>query len=93
MYEFSPIFSRYVARMPGIYSFLSGRGLFYRPGLSIIILIAFFANGLGIVPLATADEFYLPAPGVMVHLSPPIEPPILKGIKVHPDNPFHLILF
>ena len=24
----------------------------------------------------------------MVHLSPPLDPPILKGIKVHPDNPF-----
>ena len=23
-----------------------------------------------------------------MHLSPPIDPPILKGIKVHPDNPF-----
>jgi len=33
-------------------------------------------------------EFRLPVPGVMVHLSPPINPPVLKGIKVHPDNPF-----
>jgi hypothetical protein len=24
----------------------------------------------------------------MVHLSPKFDPPILKGIKVHPDNPF-----
>ena len=24
----------------------------------------------------------------MVHLSPPLDPPILKGIKVHPENPF-----
>ena len=24
----------------------------------------------------------------MVHLSPEFNPPILKGIKVHPDNPF-----
>jgi len=38
--------------------------------------------------MAQADEFHLPAPGVMVHLSPPLNPPILKGIKVHPDNPF-----
>ena len=27
-------------------------------------------------------------PGVMVHLSPPLDPPMLKGIKVHPDDPF-----
>jgi len=30
----------------------------------------------------------LPAPGVMVHLSPAFNPPILKGIKVHLNNPF-----
>ena len=30
----------------------------------------------------------MPAPGSMVHLSPLLEPPILKGIKVHPENPF-----
>ena len=30
----------------------------------------------------------LPAPGTMVPLSPAFNPPILKGIKVHPDNPF-----
>jgi len=35
-----------------------------------------------------AQDFVLPAPGVMVHLSPPLNPPILKGIKVYPDNPF-----
>jgi len=27
-------------------------------------------------------------PGVMVHLSPPLDPPILKGMKIHPDDPF-----
>ena len=30
----------------------------------------------------------MPAPGVMVPLSPSFNPPILKGLKVHPDNPF-----
>jgi len=52
-----------------------------------IILLAFLVNSLGPMPLAPAQEFKLPAPGVMVHLSPPLEPPVLKGIKVHPDNP------
>jgi len=32
----------------------------------------------------------LPSPGAMVHLSPPFQPPVLKGIKVHPDNPLQL---
>ncbi|MBI3602090.1 MAG: hypothetical protein HY209_04285, partial [Candidatus Omnitrophica bacterium] len=40
------------------------------------------------MPVARAEELYLPKPGVMVHLSPEFNPPILKGIKVHPENPF-----
>jgi len=35
-----------------------------------------------------AEEFRLPAPGVRVALSSQFNPPILKGIKVHPDNLF-----
>jgi len=38
--------------------------------------------------LVQAQDYRLSAPGVMVHLSPPLDPLILKGIKVHPDNPF-----
>jgi len=38
--------------------------------------------------MAQAQDYHLPAPGVMVHLSPAFNPPILKGIKVYPDNPF-----
>ena len=38
--------------------------------------------------MAQAQDYRLPAPGVMAHLSPPLDPPMLKGIKVHPDNPF-----
>ena len=40
------------------------------------------------MPVYAQDDFRLPAPGVMVHLSPTFDPTILKGIKVHPDNPF-----
>ena len=69
-------------------SFTSKIGLFYRPWQSIIILLAFLVNTFGPVPLAQAQDFRLPAPGVMVHLSPALNPPILKGIKVHTDNPF-----
>src|ERR1700676_3497680 len=53
-----------------------------------LVLIAFFLNTLDPIPSAQAQEFHLPIPGVMVHLSPPLDPSILKGIKVHPDNPF-----
>ena len=44
---------------------------------------------LGPLPTAMADDFHLPSPGDMVHLSQALNPPILKGIKVHPDDPFH----
>jgi hypothetical protein len=56
--------------------------------VSIFILVSFIATGqIGICPIY-AQEFTLPAPGAMVALSPTFDPPILKGIKVHPDNPF-----
>ena len=56
--------------------------------LSICILLCFLVTEQAGVCPAYAQDYHLPAPGVMVHLSPPIDPPILKGIKVHPDNPF-----
>ncbi len=70
--------------------------------LDILVLIAFLLNSLGPIPSAQAQSanpsdwrdlaqggvFHLPTPGVMVHLSPPLDPPILKGIKVNTDNPF-----
>ena len=56
--------------------------------LSIFILVSFFITGqIGPCPVY-AQEFHLPAPGVMVRLSPELNPPILKGIKVHLDDPF-----
>jgi len=58
------------------------------PFLYILILIAFLANSLFSVPMLYAQEFKLPVPGVMVPLSPDFNPSILKGIKVHSDNPF-----
>jgi len=62
---------------------------FYMKKVILIIpLIAFLVNTLGPLPVSKADEFHLPQPGVMVNLSPPLNPVILKGIKVNPDNPF-----
>ena len=59
-----------------------------RANIALGLIFAFLLNTLGPVPLVQAQDFRLPAPGVMVHLSPEFNPPILKGIKVHPDNPF-----
>jgi hypothetical protein len=56
--------------------------------LAILTLVSFLVTGIvGPMP-AYAQDYRLPAPGVMVHLSPEFNSPILKGIKVHPDNPF-----
>jgi len=60
-----------------------------RSNFAQAVIVVFLINALGPLPIAQAQEFRLPVPGVMVHLSPPLDPPILKGIKVHPDNPFH----
>ena len=56
--------------------------------ISLLILLCFFLTSVMGPNPVYAQDFRLPAPGVMVHLSPPLNPPILKGIKVHPDNPF-----
>ena len=64
------------------------RNLNIRKVISLGIVFAFLLNTFGPLPLAQAQDFRLPAPGVMVHLSPEFTPPILKGIKIHPDNPF-----
>ncbi len=52
-----------------------------------LLIGAFLITSLAPLPLQ-AEEFLLPAPGAMVHLSPPLNPPILKGLKVHTENPF-----
>src|SRR5580693_169462 len=56
--------------------------------MALGLIFAFFINTMGPVRTVLAQDYALPAPGVMVHLSPAFNPPVLKGIKVHPDNPF-----
>ena len=55
-----------------------------------IALVAFFFNSFAIpAQCAYAQEsLLLPEPGVRVGLSPQFDLPILKGMKVYPDNPF-----
>jgi len=57
--------------------------------LIVFILINFFISCvIGPIPVQADDELRLPLPGMMVRLSPPLNPPILRGIKVDPNNPF-----
>jgi len=65
------------------------RCLSFRQIQAYFIFLAFLLNTLGPIPLAQAQEFRLPAPGVMVPLSPSFNPPMLKGIKINPNNPLN----
>ncbi len=62
--------------------------------ISISTLLCFLATSSGTSPVYAQSaspagrEVFLPTPGTRVSLSPVFNPPILKGIKVHPENPF-----
>lgn len=56
---------------------------------SFIVLVTFILNSLLPVSLAQSVTS-LPTPGAMVALSHPFTPPILRGLKFYPSNPFHL---
>jgi hypothetical protein len=76
--------------------------------ITIFVLVCFFVTNIN-VPFVRAQEFrgstgstssplgsspfYLPAPGVMVGLSPEFSPAVLKGIKLDPQNPFRFHFF
>ena len=55
--------------------------------IASLTLVAFMAMS---VLSSYAQNVVLPAPGTMVALSEAYAPPLLKGIKVYPDNPFRL---
>ena len=53
-----------------------------------ILLLTFNSTPLTpLVSLSAQEMPLLPNPGLMVRLSQPMTPPILKGIQVYPDNP------
>src|SRR5437868_3715992 len=61
----------------------------FRKILSSTIIVCFALSSLGPLPRAHAGYVLdLPAPGTMVNLSPAFEPVLVKGLKVHPENPF-----
>ena len=60
---------------------------FVKRMIASLTLVAFMAMS---VPSSYAQSVVLPKPGTMVALSATFTPPLLKGIKVYPDNPFLL---
>lgn len=57
------------------------------------VIVSFAATSI-VPPYARAQSvtsglsFALPTPGIRVNLSPVFEPVLIKGLKVHPENPF-----
>ena len=58
---------------------------------SFLLFTFLISNGIAPVHYAYGQELaQLPQPGMRVNLSPAFDPPLLKGVKVYPDNPFRL---
>ena len=61
-----------------------------RKVISIVILVAFISTSVkspAYAQVASVDPMpRMPAPGIMVHLSPEFTPALLKGIVIHPEN-------
>jgi len=57
--------------------------------VSVFIFVCFLVTGqIGVCPVYAQGVSELPVPGTMVNLSPTFEPVMIKGLKVHPENPF-----
>ncbi len=56
--------------------------LFLRKIISVFILVAFFFS-----TITPAGAQILPAPGISVGLTAGFQPPVLLGLKIHPENP------
>ncbi|MBF0479215.1 MAG: hypothetical protein HQL26_06995 [Candidatus Omnitrophica bacterium] len=66
----------------------TSNSLFVRKLISIFLIFTFIFSSINIPQYAYAQTAPLmPVPGTMVGLTPPFNPPVLKGIKVYPDNP------
>ena len=62
--------------------------MFFRRIISLCVLTSFLLTLVVPAPRAYAESpLGLPQPGTMVNLSPAYMPVIIKGMKVHPENP------
>ncbi len=57
----------------------------YKKLIAIVVILTFWASLF--VPQQVHAQLSLPAPGTMVSLSPSFHPPVLKGIKINPNDP------
>ncbi|MBF0485934.1 MAG: hypothetical protein HQL16_05420 [Candidatus Omnitrophica bacterium] len=62
-----------------------------RRAVALALLLTFLVSGIVPPRYALAQQnFPLPQPQERLSLSPAFIPPLLKGVKVYPDNPFQL---
>lgn len=62
-----------------------------RKVIASFTLAAFFVtSGIPVSFVHSQELFQLPQPGTRISLSPSLSPPLLKGLKLYPDNPFQL---
>ena len=70
-----------------MYTFKENRQ-FTKPFKAVVVaMILAFTTSLITPPVYAQPGLNLPAPGVMVPLSPGFNPAIIKGIKIYPQNP------
>ena len=63
--------------------------MLHRQILSTWVIACFMMNMVMPLQRAQGDTLsFLPVPGMMVDLSPAFQPVLIKGLKVHPENPF-----
>ena len=63
------------------------RKLSFKQGLALCLVFAFLTSVFA-EQNTYAQDWVLPQPGTRISLSPTFNPLILKGLKVHPENPF-----
>ena len=60
-----------------------------RKALSSTVILCFLFNTFGPMPEARAQgALDLPLPGAMLALSPAQAPVLMKGLRIHPEDPF-----
>jgi len=58
-----------------------------RANIALGLVFAFLLNIFRTTPSVQAFELQLPAPGTIVNLSSNYVPVVMKGMRIHPDNP------
>lgn len=59
----------------------------FRKIISSVVVLSFFFSYIVPISQVHADTFGLPALGTLVNVSPSYKPVMMKGLKVHADNP------